>query len=237
MKYTERMMFMKNALKGYVLGLLTVVFVVGSVAYANSNIRIFIDGKEFIATDVNGTRVYPILENGTTYLPVRAIANAFGKDVYWDGTTSTVYLGERIESVASATEKLSDLTNIGQGWGETNELVDNYGNYYSYALRSNGASTKTHVYGHGNYTGKYLLDGKYSRLQGTIYVQKGEDSEDSTGLTIMLDGKDVYTSPIITKTSYPINIDIPISGGNVLEIENTGAPEFSVFLGNAELCQ
>ena len=42
-----------------------------------------IDGVERIFKDVNGERVYPILHNGTTYLPVRAIGEIMNKDVYW----------------------------------------------------------------------------------------------------------------------------------------------------------
>ena len=43
--------------------------------------------------DANGTVVYPITYNGTTYLPVRAIANLFGIPVDWDGARNTVVLG------------------------------------------------------------------------------------------------------------------------------------------------
>ncbi|MDF2881244.1 MAG: copper amine oxidase domain protein [Clostridiaceae bacterium] len=35
----------------------------------------------------------PIIYNGTTYLPVRAVAEAIGKPVNWDNDTRTVYLG------------------------------------------------------------------------------------------------------------------------------------------------
>lgn len=42
--------------------------------------------------DVNGTPVYPLLNGGTTYLPVRAVSNMLGVDVDWDGATQTVIL-------------------------------------------------------------------------------------------------------------------------------------------------
>ncbi|MDO4562577.1 MAG: RICIN domain-containing protein [Clostridia bacterium] len=56
------------------------------------NVNIFIDGAEFIAKDEAGSTVYPVLLNGTTYLPVRAIATAFGMSVAWDNATRTVTL-------------------------------------------------------------------------------------------------------------------------------------------------
>ena len=58
------------------------------------NIKIFVDGAEIIPKDANGNTVEPFIVNGTTYLPVRAIATALGKEVYWDGPNYTVYLGD-----------------------------------------------------------------------------------------------------------------------------------------------
>lgn len=46
--------------------------------------------KEFY--DVNGTKVYPILYQGTTYLPVRAVSSMFSIDVKWDGENNKIYL-------------------------------------------------------------------------------------------------------------------------------------------------
>ena len=42
-----------------------------------------IDGEVREFKNVNGERVYPILHDGTTYLPVRAIGEIMGKKVYW----------------------------------------------------------------------------------------------------------------------------------------------------------
>ena len=53
-------------------------------------IRIVIDGQELHPTDANGNTVEPMIYNGTTYLPVRAVASAIGKAVSWDGPTYTV---------------------------------------------------------------------------------------------------------------------------------------------------
>lgn len=60
-----------------------------------NNIKIYIDGGEIVPKDVNGNSVEPFTMNGTTYLPVRAISNALGKDVEWDGATQSVYIGKK----------------------------------------------------------------------------------------------------------------------------------------------
>lgn len=104
---------MKKTLKGYVLGAITAAIFAGSISMAANSVRIVIDNKELIPTDVNGNRVSPIIVDGTTYLPVRAVANAFGKAVYWDGETSTVYLGNSNGDLPYPTTKLIDLNNSG----------------------------------------------------------------------------------------------------------------------------
>ena len=43
--------------------------------------------------DINGNIVHPLVYNGTTYLPVRAIAELVGEPVDWDAATRTVHLG------------------------------------------------------------------------------------------------------------------------------------------------
>lgn len=57
-----------------------------------NNIKIMINGKEIVPTDANGNSVEPFTIDGTTYLPVRAIASALGMNVGWNAETSTVVL-------------------------------------------------------------------------------------------------------------------------------------------------
>ncbi|MCI7474160.1 MAG: copper amine oxidase N-terminal domain-containing protein [Clostridiales bacterium] len=57
-------------------------------------IKIVVDGKEVTPTDASGKAVEPFASSGTTYLPVRAIGEALGKEVTWDGSTATVYVGD-----------------------------------------------------------------------------------------------------------------------------------------------
>lgn len=53
-----------------------------------NNIKIVVDGKE-LKTDKE-----PFIYEGTTYLPVRAVGEAVGKNVTWDAASKTVILGE-----------------------------------------------------------------------------------------------------------------------------------------------
>lgn len=53
---------------------------------------VVVDGTVCAFADANGNTVYPLLYQGSTYLPVRAIGELMGKTVDWDGKTNTVTL-------------------------------------------------------------------------------------------------------------------------------------------------
>lgn len=57
-----------------------------------NNIKVTLDGTNVNLVDANGNPVEPFIIDGTTYLPIRAISNAFGLEVGWDGATQTVIL-------------------------------------------------------------------------------------------------------------------------------------------------
>src|SRR5665648_169606 len=95
----------KDKIKGFLSGIIvmtlifsmsvTVYAVVGSksITASYNNIKIYVDQKLVTPKDVNGNIVEPFIYNGTTYLPVRAVGDAFGKEVSWDADTKSVYVG------------------------------------------------------------------------------------------------------------------------------------------------
>lgn len=95
---------MKHQFKGFITGVLVTLILIGSVGTAMatvgtkaanleySNIKVTLDGTPVKLVDVNGNPVEPFIISGTTYLPVRAVAGAFGLEVDWDGATQTVIL-------------------------------------------------------------------------------------------------------------------------------------------------
>ncbi len=56
------------------------------------DIKIVIDGEQITPKDSDGVVVEPFIYEGTTYLPIRAVAGALDLEVGWDGSTSTVSL-------------------------------------------------------------------------------------------------------------------------------------------------
>lgn len=110
-------------------------------------VNVYINGDKIIPMDVNGNVVNPILKDGTTYLPVRAVAEAFGKMVSWEQETHTVLLssferpepeeGKTYAFVNKASGKAISLTDKGlemeafyhyshQGFTLTKAETENY---------------------------------------------------------------------------------------------------------------
>ncbi|WP_304942658.1 copper amine oxidase N-terminal domain-containing protein [Vallitalea guaymasensis] len=56
----------------------------------NKGIKITYNNQVQNLKDGHGNDVYPVIINGSTYLPVRAIADMMGADITWDGQTKTI---------------------------------------------------------------------------------------------------------------------------------------------------
>lgn len=61
-------------------------------AALRDDFTVVVDGAVCAFADANGKTVYPLLYQGSAYLPVRAIGELMGKTVAWDGRTNTVTL-------------------------------------------------------------------------------------------------------------------------------------------------
>lgn len=61
-------------------------------ATANDNIKIYYDGQLKSFTETDGSRISPVIINGRTYLPLRAVADLAGMGVEWEGTTQSIRL-------------------------------------------------------------------------------------------------------------------------------------------------
>lgn len=111
---------LNDKIKGAVAGLLIGTTLTTGLAFAKngieaiqaeySDIKIYMDGILLSPKDANGKTVEPFIYDGTTYLPVRAVGEAIGKQVSWDGATSSVYLGERPGQTTYMTDIMDAFT-------------------------------------------------------------------------------------------------------------------------------
>lgn len=89
---------MKKTIKGIVVGFIITTMLMSTVlgAQVKSTIEVIYNS---VNLTVNGIRVNAdnILYNGTTYVPIRAVAEALGKDVGWDQGTNTASVNDKGE--------------------------------------------------------------------------------------------------------------------------------------------
>ena len=100
---------LRERIKGILIGILIGVIATGSFAFARSgsqlieavysDVKICVNDKNITPKDADGNEVEPFIVNGTTYLPVRAVASALDKKVEWDGNSKTVKISDASEVV------------------------------------------------------------------------------------------------------------------------------------------
>lgn len=138
---------MKGKISSFISGILvTIIFIslIGT-AFASkgrvavnvdyNDIRVTLDGEAVALVDANGNAVEPLAINGTTYLPVRAVANALGLEVDWNQETATVVLSSKPQRDGF---NLATNQNVGVGnysfslpayWEEVENTGTNYLGY------------------------------------------------------------------------------------------------------------
>lgn len=171
-------------------------------------VKVVVDGKEVTPTGDQNQEMETIIHDGVVYLPVKTIADATGKAYYWDGPEYTVYLGDMEGALEYPTVKLESMTSVNQSVVSIERLTDNYGNKYGRAIYNDENNTSF----------EYLLNMKYSKFKGTLYIPAGETASNKVYLKVIADGKDIYTSPEMTRVSAPVEVDVNVTGYNDVKI-------------------
>lgn len=80
-------------------------------ASLREDISIELNGTHLQLKDAKGNPVAPISYNGTTYLPVRAVAENLNLDVQWVGETKTVKLTQKSTTPTTVINKNTTIIN------------------------------------------------------------------------------------------------------------------------------
>lgn len=94
-------------------------------ANLDHRISFIVNGGKWTPTNSSGQKLSPIIYNGSTYLPVRAISEALNTPVNWEASSRTITIGERTEAldfgslnivgIPYHTDKTTDPTIVNQG--------------------------------------------------------------------------------------------------------------------------
>lgn len=112
-------------------------------AQLRPDFTIVVDGVSRSFTDAQGNVVYPMLYNGSTYLPLRAIGRLMGKTVSWDSATRTASLSESSPNgnLVTDADSFGQVPSTTQTSSQTNISGNDTGSYISEEKAKNIALT------------------------------------------------------------------------------------------------
>ena len=220
---------MFKRLQGVLIGVLAGAVLTSGIVFAEEisktinavymNVKLVVDGVQIEPKDANGNYVEPFIYNGTTYLPVRAVGAAFGKDVSWDGDTATVYVGGQVDKPAK--EVLV--------WNKPYLEVNDIPYFKTYTDKGNGyldfmfSNSNMQSFDYPLYIGTnnvvYALNGQCKKVSGVIKADYTERSGHQFILTFSDENEKVlYTSPIITESTEAITFSFDTTNELKLKI-------------------
>ena len=80
-------------IKKQIIAATALMLAISSTAYASDNINIFVNG--------NALNTGAFIMNDSTYIPLRAVSEALGSNVNWDGNTRSVYIDSDEDTVTA----------------------------------------------------------------------------------------------------------------------------------------
>ena len=216
---------MNNIFKRFAALALCTGMVTGTALAANTvyknirvqycGIKLMVNGAPVTPKDANGSTVEPFIYNGTTYLPVRAVGNALGQDVSWNGNTKTVYIG--MNESDTAAKKLTPYETSGSLYvmEQKGNSVVMMGKTYTQGLQVWNDSSAL-----------YSLDGNYKSVEMDIGHLDGESSHEMS-VNFYVDGELVDTYAL-TGEMQTQHIKVDLNRGLQLKIETRSYGDYGL---------
>ncbi|WP_063567689.1 stalk domain-containing protein [Paenibacillus sp. O199] len=92
-------------------------------AYLNHGLGIEVNGQKFTPTGDQGKKLIPITYQGSTYLPVRSIADTLNTEVTYDSKTNKISIGSTSSSSGSSSTSNSGSTSTSTDKNNQAEIV------------------------------------------------------------------------------------------------------------------
>ena len=214
----------REKLKGFIAGVcVTAVLAGAATVFAQmidatvGNMHFFWDGVEQTLRDANGDVVEPLIYNGTTYVPLRPMANLLGKEVGWDAQTTTVYIGTRDVAATTPIDKFpKDLIDHSGVCVRTGENA-------KFNLKDKVITCSNMLSGHNGDYNTYILNGKYDRLVGKAVMPYTSVGSNGTNYIAFYSVENDGTENEIIRydmkqTEDPVDIDVNLRGVENLRI-------------------
>lgn len=173
-------------------------------AYLNKGITIKLKGQTWTPKDSDGNTLHPITYNGSTYLPVRAVGEAFGVKIGWNDETQTVFLGEDIARQPTSNSRTNPATIGSEQSFSVNDILDKYSGTITIkeVIRGDEANKKV---AETNMFNEAPKDGyEYMLVKAAIKITKNEKADAAVDIhpfqftLVSSEGKD-YEYPMVVE--------------------------------------
>lgn len=212
----------REKMKGFLAGVCVTALLAGTatvfaknVDVAMGGIKVYWDGVEQTLRNAKGDKVEPLIYEGTTYVPLRALAGLLGKDVDWEQNTQSVYIGEKPTAETTPLDKMpKDKFQYGYDYIRTGEKA-------KFNLKDKEIKCSNMLYGENALV---ILNGEYSKLVGKAvspYTSVGSHATNELAFySVENDGTETeIASYELTQTEDPIDININLKGVQNLRIK------------------
>lgn len=233
---------MKKFITGFVAGSL----IFGTVGVmAAPSINLIVNGKKI------NSAVSPQVINGSTMVPARPLAEALGARVEWDAASNSVIVTSNSTtptdlppvSSQNISQKnaapLNSLTVVDVSRKESSKTLSGKEYFYinSWINGEFKNINKTYDKGigfdmlyHGTSASVTYKNGGYSKLTGSFFTDMRDDKGRYNQLIIYGDGKELYKSPQMDKSTEAVDVNVSIAGVKEIKVYfDTEAGSYPVF--------
>jgi len=147
--------FMKSQFKGFFSGVLVTLLAValtvsalaisGKMTIEVDPVNIQVNGEVFQPTDVDGNAVPVFIYDGTTYAPLRALAEAYGLEVGWDGKAKLATVTDPNAVVPTPAPDTASLTDYSDWSAEDEAAYQEFSTLWD--IKYNGIYLEAHYCG------------------------------------------------------------------------------------------
>lgn len=193
-------------------------------------ISIYKDDVIQIPMNANGDVVSPLVFEGTTYLPVRALVDILlpGTDILWDQDAYSIYLGDH-----TAGSQSTPINLISAYSGASNVVT---GDKAKYSVMGEEFSPFNRFYYYDNDNVDYKLDSKYTSISGTLVIPYSSiTTKNASGFgfySVDRYGEETLIKEIFIKTGdEPVDFTVNILGCDYLKIKGLAGDPSDIAAG------
>lgn len=189
---------MNKTFKGLVIGtIIGATLTTATIGFAENGVKGIEAYYKNIKVKINGvtkeSEKEPFIVDGSTYVPLRFISEAFNKDVNWDGKTNTVLITDKKETANNFTVKVNKtLEQNGIKLTLNTIVVDEKGSKLNFTLE-NKTSNPISFYG-----------------TSTIILQEPNQIEHDFATSLNFDNKKSFPSEILPNIISTGDVIMPV---------------------------